>query len=235
VTRKFWSKDKIKEARKNPWCITHRKCHDAFDVSGATPTIWLGPNKIVNLPTILAVDDEPLLAIEPPEVEGGPYRITGRFYGEQGELLFSIIQNEWYGEASNWDIESVGGLITIRKAARQIALQLRAIPPNGIIIERANMYYNGVRITVDRSHAKVTAPNDSAINIKGRTIRGLGEGAVLFSASTDKGMQMGPGPFIVESVPCPPQPVIPAKGTNVGRNEKCSCGSGLKYKKCCLK
>ena len=55
---------KIKEARKNPWCITHRKCHDAFDVSGNTPIIWLGPNKIINLPTILAVDDEPLLSIE---------------------------------------------------------------------------------------------------------------------------------------------------------------------------
>ena len=234
VTRKFWSKDKIKEARRNPWCITHGKCHDAFDVSGVTPVIWLGPNKIINLSTIFAVDDEPLLSIEPPEMENGPYRISGRFYGEQGELLFSIIRNEWHGEATNWDITCVGGLITIRKAARQIGLQLRAIPPHGIIVERANMFFGGVRMTVDRFHTKVTAPNKSAIDVKGRTIRGTGEGAILFSAYTEGGMQMGPGPFIIESVPFSPPPIPPIKAHKVGRNEKCPCGSGLKYKKCCL-
>ena len=32
-----------------------------------------------------------------------------------------------------------------------------------------------------------------------------------------------------------PEPVAPIKGGgNVGRNDPCPCGSGKKYKKCCL-
>jgi hypothetical protein len=234
VTRNFWSKEKVKQARKNPWCITHGKCHDAFDVSSSMTVVWLGPNKIINLPTILQVNDEPLLSIEPPEIENGPYRISGRFYDDQGDLLFSIIQNEWFGESANWDIECVGGLITIRKASRQIALQLRAIPSHGILVERADMFYHGIRMTADHYHVKVTALNGSAIEITGRTIVGKGEGAVLFSGQTDGGMKMGPGPFVIEAVPFSPPPHPPIIREKVGRNEMCPCGSGLKYKKCCL-
>src|SRR5882724_9846913 len=76
VTRKFWSKEKVKQAKKTPWCITHGKCHDAFDVSSNMTVVFLGPNKIVDVPIILQVDDEPLLSIEPPEIENGPYRIS---------------------------------------------------------------------------------------------------------------------------------------------------------------
>jgi SEC-C motif len=96
------------------------------------------------------------------------------------------------------------------------------------------MLYHGIRMTADRYHVKVTAPNDSAIDIKGRTIVGMGEGAVLFSGQTDGGMQMGPGPFVIEAVPFSPPPTPPIRRDKVGRNEMCPCGSGLKYKKCCL-
>ncbi len=33
--------------------------------------------------------------------------------------------------------------------------------------------------------------------------------------------------------PPPPEPLLPARVTKIGRNEPCPCGSGKKYKKCC--
>lgn len=32
VSRGFWSKEKIKKARSNPWCIINNRCHDSFDI-----------------------------------------------------------------------------------------------------------------------------------------------------------------------------------------------------------
>src|SRR5262245_61752814 len=94
VSRGIWSKDKIKEARETPWCLTKGHPHYAFDVAGAGATIWLGPNKVVDVPTILQIRGKPLLTIEEPERNGLPYRISGEFYDDEGNLLFEIHENE---------------------------------------------------------------------------------------------------------------------------------------------
>lgn len=61
VTRGIWSKEKVLEARKNPWCIINEKCHDSFDVSSTSPTIWVGPNEIINIHNIVSINEEVIL------------------------------------------------------------------------------------------------------------------------------------------------------------------------------
>src|SRR5438876_238449 len=87
ITRNFWSKQRVKEARESPWCIQEGSCHDAFDTGDNNLTVWVGGNRIVNMETILKVDDTALLSIEPPEASGGPYRLSGEFYDERGALI----------------------------------------------------------------------------------------------------------------------------------------------------
>jgi len=200
VTRKFWSKSKVKQARKSPWCIVNGKCHDAFEISTMTPEIWLGPNRVSNVPIILAVDDEVLLMIEPPECQNGPFRLSGRFYDKHGKLLFSISRNEWCGNPNNWDIECVGGKIIVRRAKRKIALQIRTIPPRGIMVEKAHMIHKGAEIYIDLYTLRVTSNNRSTLSMQGRIVEGTGKYGVLLQANTQNGtVIMGPGSYIVRS------------------------------------
>jgi hypothetical protein len=232
VTRGIWSKEKIEQCRQRPWCVRHGRPHDAFDISGPEPTIWLGPNRIINVPVLLQVRGEPVLQIGQPETVGGPYLISGRFYDSDGNLLFSIDRNEWIGEPSSWDIECVGPRITVRRDHRAIALQLRAVPPHGILVERANVLYEGAELIVDSRELRVTSPTKSAVAIQGRTIRGTGEHAVLVSVNADGTMEIGPGPFVIEAVPFEPLKVQALRDVLAGRNEPCPSGSLKKYKKC---
>jgi hypothetical protein len=233
VTRKLWSKEKILKARQEPWCLKHGRPHDAFDVSSSSATVWLGPNKIINVPIILQIEGETLIAIEPPDAEGLPYQISGKFYDNEGNLLFSIDRNEWLGELSAWDIECIGPRVTIRKEHRLIALQLRAVPPHGILVERADFRYKGTHLLINHEEFKVTSPSKAAIRILGRTIVGEGKGGVLVSVDMQGQVHMGPGPFRIEAVPFVPLNLPALPSTKIGRNDSCTCGSGKKYKKCC--
>jgi len=90
VTRGIWSKERIWDAKERPWCREHGKPYDAFDIGGSEISIWLGPNRISNIPIIIQVIDETLLRIDQPEAEGGPFRIFGHFYDANEKLLFTI-------------------------------------------------------------------------------------------------------------------------------------------------
>ena len=115
VTRGIWSKQKIIEARLDPWCLKNQRCHDSFDISSPNPTIWVGPNEIININKILTIDNHVVLSINPSEIVGRPYKISGEFYDKSGKLLFKIVNNEWIGSTKSWDIETVGRTITIRR------------------------------------------------------------------------------------------------------------------------
>jgi hypothetical protein len=233
VTRGFWSKEKIRKARENPWCIKNGKCKDAFDISSNEIILWLGGNQIVNIPTIISIQDEPLLVIDPPEFFKGPYMISGKFYNETGKLLFEIVKNEWFGESNNWDIECVGSRITIRTNPRKIGLQISCMPPKGLIIEELNMNYKNTKIIGNQYGLEVTGPHNSKIRMNGRRAIGNGRYGTLFSIDNHGGLHLGPGPFSLETLVGP----IPYLGENkrkIGRNVTCPCGSGKKYKKCCL-
>jgi hypothetical protein len=230
VTRGFWSKEKIRNARKEPWAIIEGRCHDAFDLDNHDLVVWLGGNKIVKVPTIFKVDEISLLSIERPEVAGGPYRISGDFYDDKGNLQFRIVRNEWFGEVSNWDIQCIGSRIFIRTKPRRISLEILCIPPNGIVVEKISMFYGNTQFIGDQYRLHIIAQDKSAVVISGREIVGEGENRIIFSAKSDGGVSIGPGPFVMRSLT---EPIPSTAIQKVGRNDPCSCSSGHKYKKCC--
>ncbi len=186
VTRKFWSKDRIKKARQNPWCVTNNKCHDAFDIGSSTELkIIIGTNHIINIHEIFKVDETVLLAIEPPESDGGPFRLSGEFYDEMGRNIFRICRNEWIGNSQNWDIECVGGRIIIRTGQNNIALQLLSQPPFGITIEKMNMNYRGTSYFADEGFLKVSSHDGGTIIISGREIRAADGHCVAFTSVSE--------------------------------------------------
>jgi SEC-C motif len=187
VTRGFWSKEKIKEARRDPFCIRQGKCHDAFDIGQQDLTVWIGTVKVVNIETILRVDETILLSIEPPEQAGSPYRLSGEFYDDSGNPLFRISRNEWFGETSNWDIECIGGKVIIRSQFSLLTLQILCNPPNGIIIEKMNMSFRGTRFISDGYELRVKGHDKGIVIISGREIVAHSEGCVALSATSRDG------------------------------------------------
>lgn len=249
VTRKFWSKQKIKQARENPLCIRNGRCHDALDISEEKDLVlWLGSTRIVGMETIFKVDDTTLLSIEPPEQAGAPYRLSGEFYDDEGNLLFRIAKNEWFGESKNWDIECVGGRIIIRTKPRNISLQILCNPPNEVIIEKLNMLYKDTRFYLDsfyRLHCK--SYEGGGFSMFGRELVATSRGAVAFTAISKENPHKinesgtsslgGGGDFYIGTVNYSDIPKSISDDTTrqwkrLGVNDPCLCGSGRKYKKC---
>jgi hypothetical protein len=182
VTRKFWSKEKVKEARNAPWCVKTGHCHDAFDVGKSDFAVWIGTNKIVNVWSIIGVDDTILLSIESPEEVGAPFRLSGVFYDDNEKFLFKIVRNEWFGEATNWDIECAGGRIVIRTNQKKIALQLKCDPPDSIVIERMNMFYKNTHFFADDTRLGIKSYDGSVVLMSGRELVAKSTYTVAFNA-----------------------------------------------------
>lgn len=156
VTNRMWSKDKVKEALKNPVCLRRGFSFDAFDIGSENPKIVLGHAEITDTSTILEVHGEQLIKVEPPEENGGPFRLSALFYDRLGKEIFRIVQNEWQGPITNWDIEIKGPKITIRDAPKEVILLIHAEPPDKLVIEKLDMFYKGARVTASKDSQKIS-------------------------------------------------------------------------------
>lgn len=234
VTRGVWSKEKVKADRSDPWCIRNHHCHDAFDVSEPNPVIWAGPNEILNMNRILSVDDDVILSLQPPDQRGGPYSISGEFYDDDGNLLFRIDRNEWIGRIENWDIETVGRTIVIRTGPGKIALRITALPPKGIIIERAYIFYRHARFIVNEYQARLVTSNGGGVTLRGRRIVGYQPDTVFLRAYETGKWKLGggQGKFAIEGPPTNPPDFVKNR-PKIGHNSQCPCESGRKFKECC--
>lgn len=232
VTRKIWSKERIWEGRRRPWCEVHGGPHEAFDIGATGVAVWLGLNRIADVPTILQIAGNTLFRIDGPECDGAPYRISGRFYDSQEQLLFTIDRNEWLGEPDVWDIECIGARITIRKAHRSVALKLCAVPPYGIVVEQADFPFRGSTVHVDTTVLRVVSPTGGIATVSGQSVVGDGENSVFLSVN-DKGQYEITGPLTFKAMQAEDQPRLPpVRVERIGRNDDCPCGSRKKYKKC---
>ena len=122
VTQGLWSKEKITEHAGRPFCSESDSISDAFDVGNRFPIVQIGSAKWIDTPIVLRVFGEPILRVDAPEEDGGPFRLSGVFCDEDGKEIFRIEQNEWFGSIENWDIEIVGRRLTIRRGKGQISL-----------------------------------------------------------------------------------------------------------------
>jgi len=164
MNRGLLSSDVINAHNRDPKCLQEGFSHDVFDVGNQHPVVVLGYSTWINTKVILEVFGSPLLEIEPPESAGTPFRLSGIFYDQSGKQIFRIVQNEWQGPIANWDIETKGRRVIIRRAPRQITLQIRSAPPNSLIIERLDLFYKGAHV-IGEEGKQITAiaPDGSTI------------------------------------------------------------------------
>lgn len=164
VTQKYWSKAKIKEARRNPFCIINKKSHFEFDVS-ADLIIKIGNNEFINLEKIIEIDGISILSIFPPEEEGSPPRISAQFFDRNNRNIAYIEENEWYGLIEAFDIETIGGRFSIHSEPRKIDLVINLTPPNLLEIEQLSLLYRGVTISGNKTQGFEVTINQTKLKI----------------------------------------------------------------------
>lgn len=99
-----------------------------------------------NCTHLIVVNGHPLFSILPPQEENSPALLSGVFYDSDGRDALVIHENEWSVSTENWDVECIGPKITIRNAPGNIVLVLNLNPPQGITIERLDMFFDGIRL-----------------------------------------------------------------------------------------
>ncbi|MGE5620976.1 MAG: SEC-C metal-binding domain-containing protein [archaeon] len=148
VTRRIWSKEKVFEARQNPYCLKHRESVFNFDISKDSEyVIKIGHTLFANLESIIEIDDRVILSVKPPEADGAPFRISAMFFDRNNNCIALIEDNEWHGQVDAFDIETQGTTWKVRSALNNIDLCLRLEAPNCIVVEKINLLYNGKRIS----------------------------------------------------------------------------------------
>jgi hypothetical protein len=202
-TRGTISVASVKEAVASPWCVRQRRCHEAFDIGGASFRTWIGTLCFLNAPFTLDVGGEPLLRLEQPELDGGPYRLSGVFRGREGETLLEIRENEWCHKGTAWDVKTVGRRIIILSGESDIALQLLCAPREGLVVEKLHMTVGTADCIVDGDQFHVS--NGADLSFAGVSVEGLGpQGCALIVG--DGRVNLGYAPFrvLVGNMPSPP-------------------------------
>lgn len=116
-----------------------RRPFDDFVLDSHCLTVVLGSSIFHGARTLIEIDGEAVLAIEPPEDGSSFPTISGEFSDENGKDLFRIEKNVWSGRPDAWDLKVEGRAIVIRSAPRKVALKLIVEPPNKIVVEHLDM------------------------------------------------------------------------------------------------
>ena len=160
-TRGIYSIQKIKDAMKNPICKSKGFSFDTVDFGMSEPIIQLGKLRFYNPLSLIMINNESIFSILPPdsELKGAPYKLHAIFNDNDRIELVGIDDNIWYGNSLNWDIETKGSVIIVRKKLGEIILKIENIPRDRFIIHKLRMNYKGYLIDGDTKGLKITTPN----------------------------------------------------------------------------
>lgn len=138
------SVETVSAANSSPKCLQQGFSNEAFDFGQNAMEVVFAGITIVDCERLIEINGFPILSINPPEVASQPYRLSGRFADETGDITLKIANNVWSAGADNWDVECVGSRITIRRNPGDISLILRSEPPIRLVVERLNMQFENV-------------------------------------------------------------------------------------------
>lgn len=165
-TRGLISIDTIRHAAAKPRALSDGFAKGSFYLEGP-PKVTLASWTFINTQSIVRAFDTDILAVKPPEFDGGPFRISGIFEDRAQNRLLEIIENEWRGDSKIYDITTEANKICIRRKPREIALLLEVHPPRAIIVARFEMFFRGAHIEGNQTRLTVRTPGGQEFQSQG--------------------------------------------------------------------
>lgn len=178
-TRNFLSARRVLEAMNKPAAKASSFAFSELEDRGSHPYVVFGGMTLENCPTPVAVRGMPLIRVKDAEVARGPYQLSTSFFDDKGILSLFIRRNEWQVAANSWDVEAVGGKITVRTAPGEIALQLLLDPGQGVVVERLNMHCSGYLFEATHGQLDVISPGGSRMSFTGCLVDNFNVGLAL--------------------------------------------------------
>ncbi len=173
------SVETVREANKHPKCLSDGFASETFDFGTKSMTVIVASHEFIDCCTLIAINDFPVLSIRPPENIGEPYRLSGRFADETGEITLAIKDNVWAAGADNWDVECVGPRIIIKNGPRRVALKIKSEPPHRIIIEQLNMQFDGIALRAENEKFEISFDGKNWTSFVGGGVAGCNVGIDL--------------------------------------------------------
>lgn len=166
-------------ANDNPKCLEQGFSNELFDFHSEPLEIVLGGLAFYNCQHLIVVNGTPILSVQPSSEPNSPMLLSGIFCDSLGRETLKINENEWLVESSTWDVDCEGSRITIRSAPRQLALVLKMNPPRGILVERLDMFFEGVRFIVDEENFRFSLDGERWNSWSGCSMRNSYGGIVI--------------------------------------------------------
>lgn len=143
-TRGTLSKETVINAAKNPYCKNGQHSFGPIEFQDKDPVIQIGSTKFNNPVNIISIDGVPILSIKPPQEEGGPFLLS--FTTSDSKNSCQIIDNEWRGTETMWDITTVGTSIIVTDKTGKKILDVTNIPLKGFTINNIDIDFKGYNI-----------------------------------------------------------------------------------------
>ncbi|MCU9949813.1 hypothetical protein [Pseudomonas sp. PDM13] len=137
------SRETVARSNDNPKCKQSGYSSETFDFGIEPIEVIVAGNRFKNCRTLIHLGGCDILSVAPPLELGQPFRLSGVFSDETGACTLKIDDNVLVVGADNWDVESTGPRVVIRRGPGDIALSLYLEPPHRMTVERINMQYNG--------------------------------------------------------------------------------------------
>ena len=128
------SKETIARANANPICRERGYASHSLDLGSGRPMLVVGGTDFTQCGAGVAVDGKWLLQVNPPEPHSLRWRLSASFYSEAGELTCRIRDNELLIASAPFEIQQVGGKLTIKDESK-VLLDLEVTPPRKISID----------------------------------------------------------------------------------------------------
>lgn len=238
-TRGLLSTDTVASADSSPFCKRSGFSFGPFDFgTSRAPEVAIGALVCRNVRSLIRIEGVDLLSVKKPESPGAPFLLSANLYDSHGCELIRIVENEWQSRSDNWDVEVVGPRITFRGGPGKIALVLRSEPPNRLVVERLDLFFQGYSIKgSEHEQFDLITPNGRSVLSSGMELDGCAIGIEVSNEQLCIGV--GGGSVYLKYVefngsafPAPQARQVLNTIPRVGRNEPCPCGSGKKYKRC---
>jgi len=152
------SKAAVKRAMLAPAALSKGFVRDFFDLCEGHPFITIGGVELQRCRIPLEIFDREILRIDPPEIDGESFLLSGLFSDEAGRPTLQIEKNEWKAFSDSWDVVVRGSAIEVRNGPGNIVLRIVAVPPKGIVVERLKMKFGFVSLTASAEDLIIETP-----------------------------------------------------------------------------
>ena len=153
------STETVKRANENPKCLQQGFANEFFDFHDKPISVLFSGVEFYDCQHLIVINGTPLLSVSPPDKIGEPVKLSGFLCDSQGRESISIVNNQFSVNSGTWDVDMNKNVVTFREKLRDISLQIKLDPPKGIIIERINMLFRGVRLKGNKDKLEISYNN----------------------------------------------------------------------------